>query len=98
MFKHGEFSVWQFFEDGSQERVREFVDELEACLAFCHYTHNVAANMGITRRVIITDGGDFTNAEWKYGEGNTYPPEWVGVDINPAMVEAYKTARARGDI
>ena len=95
---HGEFSVWQFFENGAQERVREWVDHIDACLAFYHYTHNVAANMGITRRVIITDGGDFTNAEWKYGEGNTYPPEWVGVDIDRGIVEAMKAARARGEI
>ena len=26
---------------------------------------------------IITDGGDFTNWEWKYGEGLVYPPELV---------------------
>ncbi len=32
------------------------------------------AQIGIIRRVIITDGGDYTNFEWKFGEGVTYPP------------------------
>jgi len=94
----GEFSVWQFFEDGSYEQVRRFVDHVDAGIAFYHYTHNVAANIGITRRVIITDGGDSTNAEWKYGEGYTFPPEWVGKDMDPDMIKAMKTARARGEI
>lgn len=65
----GEFSVFQFFEDGNQEKVREFVSAEEAVRAAAHYSTSVAAQMGITRRVIITDGGDFTVFEWKYGEG-----------------------------
>lgn len=28
----------------------------------------------MVRRVIITDGDDFTVFEWKFGEGVTYPP------------------------
>lgn len=70
-----EFSVCQFFEDGSYEYVRRFVSAEEAMSAFRHYTNNVATRMGITRRVIITDGGDCTNAEWQYGKGITYPPQ-----------------------
>jgi hypothetical protein len=70
-----EFSVYQFFENGQYEKVREFVSAEEAMKAFAHYTTCVTAKMGITCRVIITDGGDFTNAEWKYGEGIVYPPE-----------------------
>lgn len=69
-----EFSVYQFFMDGSYERVREFVDEETAVKAAHFYTHNVSARMGLTTRVIITDGGDCCCFEWKYGEGVTFPP------------------------
>lgn len=71
------FSVTQFFEDDSYETVRSHVTAEEAMEAFKHYTNNVACKMGITKRVIITDGGDCINAEWKQGEGYTYPPELV---------------------
>jgi hypothetical protein len=70
----GEFSVCQFFEDGSYEYVRRNVGAEEAVNAAKHYTSSVGAQLGTTRRVIITDGGDSTNFEWKYGEGVTYPP------------------------
>jgi hypothetical protein len=70
----GEFSVYQFFEDGSHEQVRRGVAAEEAVEAAHHYCSSVGAKLGTTRRVIITDGGDFTNFEWKYGEGVTYPP------------------------
>lgn len=69
-----EFSVCQFFEDGSYEYVRRNVSAEEAVNAAKHYTTSVGARMGMTRRVIITDGGDYCNFEWKYGEGITYPP------------------------
>lgn len=68
----GEFSVCQFFEDGSYEYVRRYVDADTAVKAAHHYTHNVASRIGITRRVIITDGGDCINFEWKFGEGVVY--------------------------
>jgi hypothetical protein len=67
-----EFSVVQFF-DGTSEYVRRFVGAEEAVIAARHYTDNVAAKMGITRRVIITDGGDHCVFEWKAGEGVTWP-------------------------
>ena len=70
----GEFSVCQFFEDGSYEYVRRYVSAEEAAEVFKHYTNNVACRMGITARVIITDGGDCVNAEWKHGQGLIYPP------------------------
>lgn len=73
-----EFSVYQFFADGSSERVREFVPAEEAVKAAHHYTTNVASKIGITERVIITDGDDYCVFEWKKGLGVTYPPECVG--------------------
>ena len=71
----GEYSVVQFFEDGNYEYVRRWVTAEEACKAAKHYTTSVGARLGFTKRVIITDGGDFTNFEWKYGEGVTFPTE-----------------------
>lgn len=72
------FSVFQFFADGQYEKVREHVGAEEAVKAARHYTRNVAAAMGMTKRVIITDGGDSIVFEWKYGQGVTFPPEAAG--------------------
>jgi hypothetical protein len=72
-----EFSVWQFFKDGSYEKVRDHVSATDAMEAVRHYTDNVAVRMGITVRVIITDGGDSTCFEWKNGEGIVFPPRPV---------------------
>jgi hypothetical protein len=69
---HNEFSVIQFFEDDSYEKVRTFVSATEAATAFNHYTNNVASRIGITARVIITDGGDCIVKEWKAG-----PPQQI---------------------
>jgi hypothetical protein len=68
----GEFSVYQEFEDGSQECVRTRVDAETAVKAAHHYCTSVGAQIGTTRRVIITDAGDCTNFEWKFGEGVTF--------------------------
>jgi hypothetical protein len=43
--------------------------------AFKHYCTSVGAKMGTTNRVIITDSGDCTNAEWVFGEGLVFPSE-----------------------
>lgn len=67
-----EFSVCQFFNDDTYEYVRRFVSAEEAVKAFYHYTNNVASDMGLVKRVIITDGGDCVNAEWQYGKGITF--------------------------
>lgn len=74
----GEFSVYQFFPDGQYEKVREFVDAEEAMKAFQHYCTSVGARIGTTVRVIITDGGDSTNMEWKKGEGIVFPENLKG--------------------
>lgn len=67
-----EFNVCQFFEDGSYEYVRRNVGAEEAVKAAHHYCHSVGAKIGTTVRVIITDGGDCCNFEWKFGEGVTF--------------------------
>jgi len=68
-----EFSVCQFFEDGSYEYVRRYVDDLEAVKAFEHYTDSVGARIGTTVRVIVTDSEDCICLEWQFGQGITYP-------------------------
>jgi hypothetical protein len=71
--ERGEFSVAQFFKNGTHEYVRRWVSAEEATKAFQHYTNSVGARWGAVLRVIITDGGDSTNAEWQHGKGLTYP-------------------------
>jgi len=69
-----EFSVYQFFPDGSHERVRrQYVTAEQAVEVAYSYCTRPAARMGIIQRVIITDGGDHTIFEWKFGEGVVYP-------------------------
>lgn len=67
------FNVVQFFEDESYEYVRRYVLLNEAIEAFKHYTTSVAARIGVTKRVIITDRGDCTVAEWEFGKGLVWP-------------------------
>lgn len=69
-----EYCVYQFFPDGSWSRVRSFVSIEDALEAFEHYTSAAAAADGIVTRVIVTDGGDCINYEWRRGRGMTYPP------------------------
>lgn len=66
------FSVVQFLEDGTHETVRSHVTAEDAVKAADHYCHSVAARMGITRRVIITDSGDCIAFEWQHGKGVTF--------------------------
>ena len=70
-----QFSVCQFFADGSNEYVCRFVDVVEALTTFRRCCHSVGARIGTTTRVIITDMLDCTNAEWRHGQGITYPPK-----------------------
>ncbi|MFI5222634.1 MAG: hypothetical protein ACHQX3_00065 [Nitrospirales bacterium] len=69
----GEFSVCQFFPDGSYEYTRRYVDAETAAKAFKHYCTSVGARIGTTVRVILTDGGDCVNWEWEFGKGITFP-------------------------
>lgn len=69
----GEFSVYQFFPNGSYEASARFVDAETAVKRAKALTETVGARLGTTVKVIITDGGDCTNFEWKFGEGVVYP-------------------------
>jgi hypothetical protein len=74
----GEFSVCQFFKNDVHDYEVRFVDHELAVETFVRLTTNVAAKIGITQRVIITDSGDATCMEWISGKGITFPPELVG--------------------
>jgi hypothetical protein len=71
------FSVCQFFEDGSYEYVCRHVPIEQAVQKAKFYTTNVAATIGITKKVIITDDGDCINWEWQHGKGVVFPPPEV---------------------
>lgn len=68
-----EFSVCQFFPDDSYEYVCRWVGAKEAVETAKRCTETVGARIGITRRIIVTDGGDFTVFEWQFGKGVTFP-------------------------
>jgi hypothetical protein len=71
----GEFSVVQYLHNDLYEYVRRYVTAEEAVRAAEHFTSNVMARIGMTRRVIITDGGDCVCFEWLSGEGVVFPPK-----------------------
>jgi hypothetical protein len=69
----GEFSVYQFFFDNSNEPVLRHVDVFTAMRMAKRLTQSAGALVGVTQRIIITDGGDFTVFEWRFGPGVTWP-------------------------
>lgn len=71
----GEFSVYQFFTDESYEPVLRFVDAETAVKCSTQLIKSIGAKTGTVIKVIITDGGDFTNFEWQYGKGVIYPQQ-----------------------
>jgi hypothetical protein len=58
-----------------QECECKYVSLEEATKWFKHHTTNVTAKVGITQRVIMTDGGDCIVAEWQHGKGIIWPKE-----------------------
>jgi hypothetical protein len=75
MDEHTLYSVYQFFEDGTHERVRHLVPATQAVMAAHHYTHSIAARYGFVEKVIITTDDDDCCFEWRYREGIVYPDE-----------------------
>lgn len=72
------FAVWQFFADDTSECIRCGLCAKEAVETAQRYCKNVGARIGTTKRVIITDGGDYTVFEWRFGIGVTFPVEAHG--------------------
>ncbi len=77
-----EYSVAQFFDDDSYEYVRRHVSVEEAVRAARHYTISVGAQIGSTRRVIVTDGDDYIVFEWRFGEGVIFPRDEAAGDAH----------------
>lgn len=75
-----EFSVYQFFPDGSYEQYVRRVGPAVAIDKAVHCATSVGARLGTTVRVIITDDGDNINWEWKWEEGIVFgaSPEYIG--------------------
>jgi hypothetical protein len=86
------FSVYQFLPNEDYECVRQHVSLEEAMQAAVHYCSSVGARMGVTSRVIITDGGDHTVFEWKFNEGITFPEALKGLGKPKTPSPAMKTA------
>ena len=86
----GEFSVFQFFNDDYHECVRQGVGGQEAVETARSYMERPAAQLGVIRRVIITDGGDNTTFDWRFGEGVVFPTKAEGADFPGAKDEPPK--------
>lgn len=71
------FNVVQFFEGDFSDYICRGVSAREAMRTMGDYSRCPAAKIGIIKRLIVTDSGAFCNAEWRLGEGFTYPPELV---------------------
>lgn len=67
------FDVYQFFTDDSTEHVLSRVSAQEAVKKAYFLATSVVAQIGTTKRVIITDSGDFTVWGWTYGKGLIFP-------------------------
>lgn len=70
-----QFSVCAFFPDGTYNYEARGVEVETAVNKAKEVIRRPAAQIGLIRRVIITDGGDYTNFEWRHGEGVVFPPK-----------------------
>lgn len=69
-----EFAVYQFFVGGACERAVAAPLKAKAAVKLARMlTHTLGARIGSTCRIIITNGGDHTVFEWRYGEGIVLP-------------------------
>jgi hypothetical protein len=74
----GEFTVWEFYPDGTGSAVATDVGAKEAVGIAERTTRKPAVLLGVIVEVRITDGGDNCVFQWKNGEGVTYPPRADG--------------------
>lgn len=70
-----QYSIAVFYPDGRYRYVERWITAEAAVRYFKRLCESPLARAGHYARIIMTDGGDFTNCEWKHGEGYTYPPE-----------------------
>ena len=69
-----EYSIVIFDKDGHWIRPYHLVDINVAVNMFAAFADSYPAKIGAFHRIIVTDGGDFTIAEWLYAQGITWPP------------------------
>ncbi len=74
-----EFSLVQFFSDGTYERLGERMSAEAAVYQAHGLCHSIGATLGTTAKVIITDSGDYTVFEWQHGKGVVFPPRPDGL-------------------
>jgi hypothetical protein len=72
------FSVYVWNADGKYEQVRTCLPVDEAMQAARRYCTNPAARIGITTKVMITDGGDMSVFEWERAKGVVFPETHAG--------------------
>jgi hypothetical protein len=60
------YSVWQFSFDGTYKYVHRGLTAMEAVDLFELRTHDLAANIGLTKRVLIVDARDIIVVEWHH--------------------------------
>jgi hypothetical protein len=70
-----EFSVYWYDASGFEHRELSFVSAKLAIHRTSALVESVAGRLGFIKRIIITDGGDYMNFEWKHSDGVTFPPE-----------------------
>ena len=73
MSEPGPYSVIQVFEQAWWEKVGDHLSPEDAVNLAERFTKSVAARMGITREVLITDEDDECVFLWRYGEGIVFP-------------------------
>ena len=71
--ERAQFSVYAYECDGTTTRELTFIGLSEAIMWARWLTETYEARHGQVVRIIITDGGDHTVFEWKYGKGVTWP-------------------------
>jgi hypothetical protein len=67
-----EYSLYWWDRDGGQHEELRFVDAKTAVERAKSLSEGPASKLGMVKRIIITDGGDFTNFEWQHGIGVTF--------------------------
>jgi hypothetical protein len=65
----GEFSVVEFYDDGTHAYVERWLDAEHAVKLASKLAQQQRDSVD---RIIITDGGDFTVFEWTKGKGVTF--------------------------
>ncbi|PWT91992.1 MAG: hypothetical protein C5B54_04240 [Acidobacteria bacterium] len=72
-----EFSVYAFYDDADTEYHAEceFVSAETAVRTAVSLVKSVAGRTGFIKRVIVTDGSDSINWEWRHGFGVVFPKD-----------------------